>query len=845
MRAKLALIGGPKAVTRHEELTAASLWPVYSDAEKAAVLEAMDASNVYSVTAEFEKEFAAYQGAQYALAHCNGSAAIHAAYFAVGVQPGDEVITSAYTWHLQVDQILALHALPVFCDIDPRTACIDPEDIRRKITRRTKAIMVVHPFGYIAPMDEIVAIAREHGIPVIEDCSHAHGATYKGRKVGTLGDIGCFSFQASKLMNAIEGGILITNNELYYERAVVLGHYDRIPTLKNDAYRRFVDPSQDMSPACLGFKYRMHPLGAAIARVQLAQLDTWNATRRANHHYLTRRLNEVGKGILEPPFESPDQERIWLNYICQFHAEYAGFPREHFLEALRAEGLPVTGGRAGYLPVYWNPLYEERVSIWAEGDPFDHPAASRKITYERGLCPVAETFWKRCINFPMLHRAVSTELLEEIVEAVDKAVCNLVEMQKRAYPAQRVDSPARATVPACTQVCYTTPVHAFFTPERITDTGGWQHSGGTGRSCWGYHQSNIVRSGAEVYALCWRDDTHLTVFRRIGVGTWESSPLLAESPQSGALLADSQGRIHLIAGDKARCHILFDPPGQVQQFREQLLPGADTRFGAAIAPNGDIFVAGGVPAMRWYLLSAQDGYAPVQSGCLPHATNRAYYFTAFDGTAAQVYCYEIHFVEEAGFQTMQTYHYINPDIKQQPDDWRMTVISDVSETFDGKARATTANEDLLVDTQGNLHLLYRINPTPATGAWASSAQDYNEDELIHFVRTPDGESERYRLGQFTRGRLCETADGRLHYLLTRRDTVGNNLWYAVGEANDFTAITEPIRLETPGPIDHIFVNNTRAGGTLSEGVDCYFTGPYPGKTGELWYAELTSARGAV
>jgi dTDP-4-amino-4,6-dideoxygalactose transaminase len=142
----LALNGGPKAITRTAELAASSRWPIYSEEEQAAVLAAMRSDNVYADTAKFEQEFAAYHGSRFALANCNGSSAIHAAYFAVGVQPGDEVITSAYTWHLQVGQILALHALPVFCDIDPRSACIDPADIRRKITPRTRAIVVVHPF---------------------------------------------------------------------------------------------------------------------------------------------------------------------------------------------------------------------------------------------------------------------------------------------------------------------------------------------------------------------------------------------------------------------------------------------------------------------------------------------------------------------------------------------------------------------------------------------------------------------------------------------------------------------------------------------------------------------------
>jgi perosamine synthetase len=431
MAEELALNGGPKAVTRTEELRTASRWPVYTDEEKAAVVAALEGENVYADTPRFEEEFAAYHGARYALAHSSGSAAIHAAYFAAGVGPGDEVLTSAYTWHLQVSQILALHAHPVFVDIEPKAACLDPADVQRNITPRTKAIAVVHPFGAPVAMDEMTAIGREHGIPVIEDCSHAHGATYHGKKVGTLGDIGCFSLQASKLMNGIEGGILITNNEQYYERSCVLAHYERIPSLKSEELRRFYDPSAPQAPTCFGFKYRMHPLAAAIARVQLRYLDERNAIRRRNLGYLTKRLSEAGRGVLVPPYEAPNTQRTWLNYICTYAGERGGVPRERFIEALQAEGLPATGGRTGYLPAYWNPLYAERVSIWAEGDPFDLPNIERKPVYERGLCPEAERFWQRTVGLPVLHREVSFELLDEMVHAVEKVVCELAGVQRR------------------------------------------------------------------------------------------------------------------------------------------------------------------------------------------------------------------------------------------------------------------------------------------------------------------------------------------------------------------------------------------------------------------------------
>jgi dTDP-4-amino-4,6-dideoxygalactose transaminase len=426
MTERLALLGGEKALTRIDELAYASRWPVFTDEEKRAVCEVLDSGDVYSPIERFEHEFAAYHNVRFALAHNNGTSALHSAYFAVGVEPGDEVITPAYTWHLQVAPILALHAIPVFCDVDPKSGCIDPEDVKRKISDRTKAIVVVHLFGAVASMDEILSIAEDHGIAVIEDCSHAHGARYRGKKVGTIGDIGCFSLQASKLMTGIEGGILITSNEEYYERACLLGHYERIPKLKMEKYRRYHRIDTDMAPSCFGFKYRIHPLAAAIASIQLRHLDEWNSIRRSNMMYITRALLEIGEeleGVFEPPYEEPGTERLWYGYICQYHADKTMVPRSRFMEALRAEGLYATDMR-GYFPVYWNPIYEER-NVWAKGYPFDAPYVSRKIVYEKGICPESERICRRTVCLPVLHRRVSTDLLDEYVYAVEKVLRNL------------------------------------------------------------------------------------------------------------------------------------------------------------------------------------------------------------------------------------------------------------------------------------------------------------------------------------------------------------------------------------------------------------------------------------
>jgi dTDP-4-amino-4,6-dideoxygalactose transaminase len=416
----LALRGGTPAVTMTEEMEAVNIWPLLDEDEYTAVEAAMRAKDVYASITEFEKEFAAYHGAQYSLAQNNGTSTLHAAYFAVGVEPGDEVLCPAYTWHLSVSPVLALHAIPVFYDVDPVTGCPDPVDIKRKISSRTKAINVLHAFGAVAPMDEIMAIAREHNVAVIEDASHAHGASYKGKKVGTIGDIGCFSLQAAKLMTAIEGGVLITDNEEYYDRCIVLGHYERISTLRSERYRKYL-PDYPDAPTCFGHKYRMHPWAAALARVQLQKLDERNAVRRRNLEYMTAGITATTDALIPPP-EAPGTCRTWLNYVCQYdESKLDNIPRDRVVEALCAEGLPANGGRAGYSPVYWNPLYEER-NMWAEGIPFDGPFVTHKVEYRRGDCPVAESIWQRTIGLPSFIHRCDDALLDQSIEAIAKVV---------------------------------------------------------------------------------------------------------------------------------------------------------------------------------------------------------------------------------------------------------------------------------------------------------------------------------------------------------------------------------------------------------------------------------------
>jgi len=408
----LALKGGSKAITLDD--TEALKWPLIGDEEINAVINLLKKGelSISEETYAFEKEFADYLGVKYALAHNNGTAAIHAAFFAVGVGPGDEVIAPSYTYWATVMPILSCNAIPVFAEIDPKNLCLDPDDVKKKITPQTKAIIVVHLWGMPAEMDELLEIAQENNIALIEDASHAHGAEYKGRKVGGIGDIGCFSLQTSKLMIGGEGGILVTNNKEYYERAVLLGHYERIPKL-SVKYRKYAYTG-------FGWKYRISPLAAAIARIQLRHLDERNAKRNRNLEYLDRELNKI-KGI--ETFETPPYvKRVYYEYRIKFNPEeLGGIPREKIIEALQAEGAKVSEER--YPLLHLQPVFKER-NIYGKGCPFDCPHVKKRIYYKKGDLPVTEMLHERLLRLPAFPNAEKA-LLDQYVDAFRKVTENI------------------------------------------------------------------------------------------------------------------------------------------------------------------------------------------------------------------------------------------------------------------------------------------------------------------------------------------------------------------------------------------------------------------------------------
>jgi dTDP-4-amino-4,6-dideoxygalactose transaminase len=303
---------------------------------------------------QFEERFARYTGARYALACCSGTAAIHSALFGLGLGPGDEVLVPSFTFWASVGPVYWCGAVPVFCDVDPRTHCMDPGDLEHRITPATKAIMPVHVWGNPCNMDAIMEIARTHKLKVLEDCSHAHGSRYRGRHVGTIGDLGCYSLQGSKMLPAGEGGILITDSRDYFSKSMSLGQYDRLSRLEEDSpYRKY-------KLTGMGLKYRPHPLGIALANSALDELDERNAIRSANGRRLENLLADLDF-ISSPTVLEGCERQFSYQYMTYHPQKFAGLRSFSFLKALSAEG--VICGYCGYGQLHLSPLV-------LEGGPF-------------------------------------------------------------------------------------------------------------------------------------------------------------------------------------------------------------------------------------------------------------------------------------------------------------------------------------------------------------------------------------------------------------------------------------------------------------------------------------------
>ena len=425
---ELAIHGGPRAVT--SDLTEATAWPNVSDDDLTAIGRVLREPNYgcYDEGYRLEEEFAAYTGSRYALAHVSGTATIHAALYAVGIEPGDEVIVPSFTYWASCMPVVTLNAVPVFAEVDAHTTNIDPADIERRITAKTKAIIVVHMFGLPCEMDRIMEIAARHDLKVVEDAAHAHGAEYCGRPVGTIGDVGCFSFQASKLLPAIEGGMLVTDERACFEKALALGHYERLSKLPEDSpYRKYAVTG-------FGYKYRIHPASAAMARVRLVQLEALNAKRNRNMAFLDEALAQIdGFAPISLP---PDSKRVYYGYRLHYDAEALGGTEiDSVVAALRAEGVQV--GRERYFIQHLQPVYAKARQELSR-------LLQAEVAPAETHLPVTEGLHSRLLSLPTFPQGTRA-LMEQYVKAftkVSKRWREIPEEDAAAHP--QTDGPRSA-----------------------------------------------------------------------------------------------------------------------------------------------------------------------------------------------------------------------------------------------------------------------------------------------------------------------------------------------------------------------------------------------------------------
>lgn len=430
MGSKLALLGGDPVRTK--------LFAAYNPIgveEKRAVQRVLDSGNLSQFLGAnhrdffggpnvraFEDEFAASVDAAFGISVNSNTSGLFAAVGALGVGPGDEVIVSPYSMTASAIAPVIYGAVPIFADIDPKTFCMSPESIRSRITPRTKAILVVHIFGHPADMDAILKIARPLGIRVIEDCAQVPSGKYQGRPLGTLGDIGVFSFNYHKHIHTGEGGMIVTR-----DRALAI----RLQLIRNHGENVAGPMGETDFTNLLGFNYRMPEIEAAIGREQLKKLDRLVDARIETVRKLEKMLAGIS-GLVMPWVRNGDRHTYYQHAI-KWNAAEMGIHRNTFVTAVQAElpsselreTVPLIG--AGYVrPLYLQPIYQQRVGKCA----FNCPRYDGQVNYGQGLCPVTERMhFQELFTHEFIRPSMTNQDLDDVVRAFEKVIEGRTQLQ--------------------------------------------------------------------------------------------------------------------------------------------------------------------------------------------------------------------------------------------------------------------------------------------------------------------------------------------------------------------------------------------------------------------------------
>lgn len=390
-------------------------WPVYGNKEKQLLDEVLKSriwgfpgieNFVGPKVKELEEKFANFNGSSYAICCTNGTVSLEIALKTMEIGPGDEVIVPALTWVATAQAVLLVNAVPVFVDINPETYCIGSEEIEEAVTERTKAIIPVHLYGKVADMDAIMNIAKKYGLKVIEDCAHQHGSEWIGKKVGSIGDVGSFSLQSSKVMTSGEGGMITTDDKTIAQRCRSYVNVWNIYNEENLNTNKY---------AYFGSNARITEFQAAVLLAQLERLDEQIKKREGNAKYLSA---ELGKILgLEPLADNSKVTRqSYYVYVFKYKKEeFDGKSLKNFIKALRAEGIP---GDHLYEPVYKSPMFGYDLKgcpltcKFYGGEPVDY----RKLNL-----PVAEkASYVEGVGLPQSVLLGGRKDMDDIVEAVEK-----------------------------------------------------------------------------------------------------------------------------------------------------------------------------------------------------------------------------------------------------------------------------------------------------------------------------------------------------------------------------------------------------------------------------------------
>lgn len=405
---QLALSGAKPAIGSLKHVR----WPVLSAEDKSAVLSVLERGVLSGPFAPevraLEQEFAAYLGSKYCIATNSGTAALHAALAALGVGPGDEVISPAFSFVATALSALHHNAVPVFVDVETETWGMDPALLEKAITPRTRAIVPVHIHGTPCNLKAILAIAEKHGIPVVEDACQAHGAEYHGKKVGTFGKFGAFSLQSSKSLACGEGGLLVMDDPEMLDRANRTRMFgENVPQSDAANYRvdRPLDANRAYDSVTMGWMYRTNEMSAALARSQLKRLDFWNANARKNADFLSRELAKL-PGVL-PPVIPAGTTSSFHKYRVLLDASKVGIVgdqaapkrvRAAVQKALIAEGVDAVLWQSQPVPA--QTLFREKVGYgkgwpWDRAEPVDYRLENYPKTIQlldSSLCLFSQSF---------------------------------------------------------------------------------------------------------------------------------------------------------------------------------------------------------------------------------------------------------------------------------------------------------------------------------------------------------------------------------------------------------------------------------------------------------------------